>query len=402
MINENYLTPSHRSKMHYLIDEPAVLDRLHPKLIKLLDDMMIAYKTPITMSIMSPIDITTIRTIFLDFNTMFSNMSDTKFSSDVQTVLDHTMRIQLLIKPQGIPPNQIIINILYHNTQSMFSFIMHAIHTFCNLFPNVNYDGLVINICLDENKRDIIINSNTSIDDQVQYLRKHSMAFNVSGVTYKHKNIITVTRIEELIKLLFHELVHYVGLDENLHHSKFQNTWDILPETNLNLSETYTEFMAVLLNATYQSIHLSCLDAQPIIPLYQSILNKEISYSIRLTSNILKFYGYDATNYTEFFHNNQQKHTQPILLWEYIILRTICMIHLSELMDVVPDNFIIDVPSIKKIRDILHNDTELIHMLQKYMQQPIDSNVAYCMIDLNWNALADHYFNTRYNPSAQV
>jgi hypothetical protein len=374
MIDPIYLTKSSQNK--YLNKQPSIDPPLDPKLKKILDTMIVSFKKKLIINIKSPIKIQKIQKIFVQFHNMFTNVRDSKFISDIKS-FDKTITYTL-----NIPRGKITLNFIYNNDKiKIISAITHALHTFCYFFDddNIDYDGLSIYICLDNNKRDIIVpNEYKSYDEKITYLQKKSLALNVSGMTDKNKKVIFLTRTEEIVKLLFHEMVHYIGLDEKLRYVNFVNGWAILP-AKLNISETYTEFMAVLLNAAYQTIHIWCVNREKSIEtIYKSILDLETIYSLRLTANILKFYGYDYSTYDDFFKWHGQKKSEPIPLWEYIFLRTICMMNIT----FFPANYVMN--DVRVLIKLLKNDGDLRKRLGEYMMTPIDQNISYNMIDLDW------------------
>jgi hypothetical protein len=80
-----------------------------------------------------------------------------------------------------------------------------------------------------------------------------SGAMNVSGVTQRSSKQIILTKSEEIIKLLYHEMVHYIGLEQFLQTS---TKYDFaLTNKNLNLAEAYAELMAIILYCAYLTIH---------------------------------------------------------------------------------------------------------------------------------------------------
>ena len=58
----------------------------------------------------------------------------------------------------------------------------------------------------------------------------------------------------------------------------------------------------------------------------------EKQYSIYLSSSILKLYGYNENNFTYFFKGIGEKKYCPILIWEYIILRTQLLLNLDKII----------------------------------------------------------------------
>jgi len=380
MIDPTYLTKSSQNKYTNL---PITTEKIDPKLKKILDTMFISFQKKLIMEHAPQIKIKKMQKIFIKFHNMFSKINDSKFITDVNN-FDRTMTFTLTTLR-----GKITLNFIYSDNKSkIIAAITHALHTFCHFFDKINYDGLIIYICLDDNKRDLMIpNKYKTYDKKIMYLQKNSSALNVSGMTDKNKKIIFLTKTEEIVKLMFHEMVHYIGLDEKLLYVHFTNNWAISP-SELNISETYTEFMAVLLNAAYQTIQLWIIDvAKPIEQIYKTMLDAETAYSFQLTANILKFYGYDQNTYKKFFNGVGHKNLEPIPLWEYIFLRTICMLH----MTFFPTNYVME--DVGVFVKLLKNDHELVEKVGKYIETPIEllkndrikiQNVSYNMIDLDW------------------
>src|SRR5581483_11936935 len=103
----------------------------------------------------------------------------------------------------------------------------------------------------------------------------------------------------------YHELVHFVGLDDYLTRNSIDLGW--VP-SELNLSEAYTELISILLYSIYQSIFLTALTNKDFNRICQTIINLESSYSVYLSCSILKFFGYNDKSFLNFFHK-----TKPFL-----------------------------------------------------------------------------------------
>jgi len=376
MINPKLLTLSSYNKYKLFPNDSYSINH---KLQKLLHKMYTAFIKPIQLEFMNPTDIDVIKNIFYKFNNEF-NVCESKFINDVDKMKYHFSCY--LIVPKGI----ITLNFLVKNHDTEFiARILHATHTFCNYFKKYDYSDLIINICLDDNHRVISDPSGGSsqkgsFSEKIHDIRKKSLAFNVSGVTYKHKKIINLTRKEEIIKLLFHEMIHYIELDDALMDVNFTKHWSV--KKTLNLSEAYTEFLAVVLNAAYQAIQLGLKLGISIEKIYVHIIQKEINHSIFLTANILKFYGYNKETYPLFF-TKDKINVSPIQLWEYVFLRTMLIIHLNKVIDMIPDNYQITNPTI--IINLLNNDNDLINNIYPYMEQPMNPNVSYNAVDIDWS-----------------
>lgn len=375
-----YITNTSKTKLNHITSNQE--HRIHPKLKKLLEGMELAFCTELNMEL-GDTKIDYIYNIFQEFITDILKTTGSKFELDLNK-MKKSMSINFFVGSDIIK-----INFIYDNN-TMFKYIsivLHALNTFCNLFPH-NYAGLEINVCLDQNLRNIDIPDHiTSIKNKITYLQKESLAFNVSGVTYPSRRIINLTRQEELIKLLFHEMIHFIELDHILTDTDFKNTWAINTK-GLNLSESYTEFFSVLLYAMYESIHLSKLTSDKSDTIFKKILSIETEYSICLTSSILKFYNYDNTNYKKFFDGSGSKITQPILLVEYIFLKSILLLNINAVLDIVPANYKIKKNNLPDLFKIFLNDAILVTKLKSYMENNMRiKSVSYLAIDLDWSLI---------------
>lgn len=378
----NFLTNNSKNKLAIIQIHNGSQQPLNSNLEKLLNNMTIAYFKDIKLDNAIPIDLVDLQNHFIDFDRKFNGDKylDTKFISDVKKMnLTYSIKMQIL-------KDTIIINLLVNILcVKLIASILHALHTFCNMFP-YNYDGLTINICLDDNHRDI--NWQLPRDELFDYVKKKSLAFNVSGVTRRDKRVIDLTKQEEIIKLMYHELVHYIGLDSLLV-GQYVNFGFAITKPNVNVSEAYTEFMAILLNSAYISIrlmtkknNLNCCTYD----MYKRLISLETKYSIYLTANILKLYGYNHQTFRNFFDGIGQKNYSPIYIWEYVILRSQLLINLNKITDdIVADWRVINS---HKIIDLMRINNKMIDEIQLVMAytNPID-NLSYTAIELDWNLI---------------
>ena len=376
-----YITNTSKIKLNHL--KLNAIPDLNPKLQTLLTKMQSAFSANLKIELGNA-KINYINKMFQEFITNILEITKSKFESDINS-MDNCIGIKLYIGSDIIQLNFIFDKAELVDYIKYIAVIVHATNTFCHLFPH-NYNKLEMNVCLDSNERNIDIPSHIqTVKNKIAYLQAESTAFNVSGVTYPHRRIINLTRREEMIKLLFHELIHFIGLDHVLVQANFKNKWAAKLDGGLNLSEAYTEFFSVILYATYESVHLSRLIPEKSDDIFKEILATEINYGIRLTSNILKFYDYDTQTYRNFFDGIGQKITQPILLVEYIFLRTILFLHLDEVLELISADYRIQTNNLSDLSKIFLDDSELITKLEPLMINKMDKSVSYLAIDLDWS-----------------
>jgi hypothetical protein len=347
----------------------------------IMDNMRICFMKEISLEASDNININILQNLFIDFDKKLNNVDNSKFQNDVLN-MTQSLTLNLFINNGNIQ-----INFLFEKNGTgigYISVVIHALNTFCNLFKH-DYNGLVINVCLDDNIRTIDFPpSLKKYNDIFAYLHKKSGAFNSSGVTYCHQKTIFLTKKEEIIKLMYHELIHYVGLDRAIINTNNNYKWAI-NNPKLNLSEAYTEFISVILNATYQTLHFGGIYKINLYHFFIKILDAEYQYSLYLTVNILKFYGYNYETFRNFFNDIGEKKYCPIYIWEYVILRTQLFAHINEILDLLSDNLKITHKNKYAIMEYMKIDNHLINELSFFMKSTMDKNISYLLVDIDWN-----------------
>ncbi len=139
---------------------------------------------------------------------------------------------------------------------------------------------------------------------------------------------ITLFRKEEHIKVLIHEMIHANFRDLLLIHDnsreftkRFCTDYDIL------MNESYTEFLATILNIFYISI-IKKYDLKKM----NELLNKEIKYGIYVCNKVLDFYGIknikDILKINDFCKKHLSQKTNVI---SYYLFKPLQFIHLNQM-----------------------------------------------------------------------
>ena len=386
---ENILTDLSKTKFKQFSLNFKNVQSFDPNLIKLLDRMEDSFKKNIELERMQNISSNKLVKKFKKFNKIFNNTKESEFEKSLDKMND-AVSYKLLIDN-----NEIQINFLlseHKQNKTLVPVILYAIHVFGYTFP-YNYNGLIIDISLDNFARDInfieikkILKNNYL--KAVDLLQKNSSALTVSGVTEVSKNSIILTKSEEITKLLFHELVHYIGLDRELVYCAKNNNIGFRVINKLNLYEAYAEFMSIILNSAYQTIHISSITKINKYDLFTKIIYAELQYSLYLSSNVLKLYGYDKNTYTDFFSNNLVEIESPIAVWEYILLRTQLLININEVAKLVGDTWIIHANDCENFLELTKISSHFINDLLFFMSntEPIN-NLSYTMVEVDWNKI---------------
>jgi len=402
LLNQNLVTLDSRQKIQNLSFDIKSIPYLHPKLRHTLRQMITCFQTPCQIkAITPPITENEIKPLFRNLDQRINQVEQSKLQKELET-MNKTYSFELVTQTNANNASNMnntndIVTIHFlvdssNSTNAYMAAILHAIHIFCSLIE-YHYHGLVIYVCLDSTTRTLDFPKNlTDYDKIFQILHKKSAAFNVSGVTSRANKIIVLTKKEEIIKLLYHELVHFTELDFELTKQMVNFPWAI-KNSKLNLSEAYAEFMSVIFYTAYVAIQLAGLYHFDPYDTYRELLTIEINYSLFLSSVILKFYDYDSNTVYHFFAGIGQKKYSPILVWEYILLRTIMLQHLNEMLELVPDNYRVNAGASVNIRKLLLRNNDLSDQMRLFIDKIHDLDdssvlsVSYLMIDLDWNRI---------------
>jgi hypothetical protein len=274
---------------------------------------------------------------------------DTKYNNG--TILSH--QISIMSKKYSVKIKGIIVHFITNeNEQNLVAAILHSINTFVNLYQ-YEYDGLTIYVCTDDNKRT-------------------NSLFTISGITDTSKNIIILTKKEEIIKLLFHELCHYAKLDDTLR-KNFIVEWSV-SDNDINMSEAYSEMLSIILTCAYISAHIST-SIENTYNLFIKFIQAEISHSLYLCLNYLSHIN---TNVEDFFSGKGPIMNFNIQVPAYVFLRTCLLLKLNKLNNLLL-NKVSDTDSVMIFNMIDVN--QLKKELLNYDGFKTDSSMSYMYID---------------------
>jgi len=254
-----------------------------------------------------------------------------------------------------------------------------AVHIFAQLFK-CDLSKLSIFVGLTNQNRNIYVDKITK--DMFSTIKQKSEGLTVSGMTIKHEKTIILTKKEEIVKLLFHELAHYIGLDNVLNKCNKLFNWDV-DNKKLNVAESYAEFISVVLNTAFNTCVLiirgKSKEIKNINNVFNSFLLNEIEYSIYLTARILNLYGYDETNYREFFNSSKKKNSCPIYIWEYVFLRTQLLFNIDKVI-AKSNNFY----ATEEMCNMFEFDEDLMFKIGSYLSRLVKmENISFLYYDIN-------------------
>ena len=152
-----------------------------------------------------------------------------------------------------------------------------------------------------------------------------------SGSTYYNHRVF-LWRIEEMYKVLIHELIHFYGFDHNL----FMRT---LSENNLNKhcidgedreNEAYTESFALIIHTFILSKFLK-ID-------FFELIKYEINFSLYQCKKILNFFKIE--NVKDIIYNNTCGNpiNQKTSVFSYFLIKTSLIMNLKTIMDFIYKN----------------------------------------------------------------
>jgi hypothetical protein len=312
-----------------------------------------------------------LRREFLYLDRELNEISTSKFQDQIMQ-MEHICSYQI---------SGITVHTLAFNESSIPMIIAQALHIFTKII-DYDYSKLVIYAALDTNIRTLDTDFNASYAERVKDLKMGSKGLNVSGYTNRYENKIVLTKAEDIIKLLYHELSHYTELDSVLNKSNFNVNWS-LKNKNMNLSETYSETLSVLFNAAFISIQ-DAKNIEDAVQNYNYIITLEKRNSVYLTGNILKFYGFNYKNVHTFFDGTASLIECPIAIWEYVFLRTQLLFNMDYMLYLVPDYRVTsnNYQKITELCSVLPNTIkEIINSMKK---TKLNINIPYTVIQINY------------------
>lgn len=157
----------------------------------------------------------------------------------------------------------------------------------------------------------------TPLKKCIDYEQKFLSSRNVNSGSSLSNNYIMIWRREELLKVLIHELIHYLNLDV-----KHDNNFNNIIKNNFGnikfpilINETITELQAQLLH----SIYISMINGEKRFGCFKTIYNYELIYSWYQYAKIMTFY--EIKQYS--VDNLINKFNQTSNVFAYYILKCI-------------------------------------------------------------------------------
>lgn len=166
-----------------------------------------------------------------------------------------------------------------------------------------------------------------------------------SGSSGGISDSIDIWRLEELPKVLMHEIYHNLDLDSKMYQYSdlvnfIKKTSDIGSDTKILINEAVTEISAILTNSIISTLEIyKNKDDSFLYSKFLDFLELERRYSIFQVSKILLHFGYD--NAKDFFTPNKKKFLfkQTTSVFSYFIVKTAILFNLDVYLDFMLKNF---------------------------------------------------------------
>jgi hypothetical protein len=172
-----------------------------------------------------------------------------------------------------------------------------------------------------------------------------------SGVSWRYKKWIQIYRSEEIIKVLIHELIHYLEMDLNQYSeiiNNYCNHINISEKSNkILVNEAYTEFLAINLYILYISNIISIKESKNIDLVFNYLSVIEEKFMIYQINKIFKNYNIEDISYFK-NKNNFIQHTSVL---SYYLIKYLFYINTKFLIKNYDNNTVI----IKLIKYTLKN-----------------------------------------------
>ena len=192
---------------------------------------------------------------------------------------------------------------------------------------------------------------------------------NINSGTSYHDNWIHIYRKEELLKVLIHELIHYLEIDINSYAYIIDSYCShiLMHEKSkpILVNEAYTEFLAIYLHTLYISKYISHYSKNSLEEIFFELLLNEERFTLYQINKIFKISGIEDISYFR-KSNDFIQHTNVI---SYFILKYIFLINAKYFIKtyktkkitlkltekIIKGFFKLKIPKI----DVLNNDTSL-------------------------------------------
>lgn len=225
------------------------------------------------------------------------------------------------------------------------------------------YDGMTIDMLLYDAPRIMTSHWSRDVNEIIEIGNKSYFNCVCGYATVRNDKFnICVTRKGGCLGLLTHELGHVCGLDcGSYKNGKFSfpddrfNNWKLVAKKYFDVNGDVGNLFEGINNGNSSIIHAMCLsletdtDTRKMLRNFHKFYTEELLYSIKMTVNLLKWYGYSSAN--QFINKNNRLFIQTTQMLEYILVRCVYLLNFEKLgmidkendLIVNDDNYIVDV-----------------------------------------------------------
>jgi len=177
----------------------------------------------------------------------------------------------------------------------------------------------------------MIMSSQKKMFGDVEFLAADNVN---SGSTYPGRSV-TIWRIEEVYKVLIHELIHFYGFDFGLDHPSYDKLSKTLDQTiDLegpdSINETYTETLATIINSLFCANYATNFgDLEQIQEKFESIISIEKYFLIWQVAKIINIYGGESMKE---LLDNKITLIQTTSVRSYYVYKLLMMFNLEDLV----------------------------------------------------------------------
>lgn len=142
---------------------------------------------------------------------------------------------------------------------------------------------------------------------------------------------ITIFRKEEHKKLILHELIHFLDLDfKDKIYLNFSNHFNISPELEILLYESYTETTACIINAILTSY--DCNNRKN-VNLFNKLIKIETKFALFQSAKILLFFGFkDIADFAKPY-DGRNRFRQTSHIFSYYIIKASLLYNIDKMVE---------------------------------------------------------------------
>ena len=235
-----------------------------------------------------------------------------------------------------------------------------------------------------------LYNNNNKLDLTIFYCDIKKIYTSESFISYKnmnsgltYSNNIILFRKEELLKVFTHELMHFLGIDNNYdienNSKKLTNIFKFDSENNFN--EAYTEFAALFIHTFYVSFIMFENNFILTLKLFKILFYYEINFSL---IQVVKFLNLYKLDFLDFFYTT--KYTETTNTFSYIYLKFLFLLDYQYFLNIILNNNnisqfnednIVNYIQYLKNKNILNNINKIVNHFKKYIYFYCNKNNNY-------------------------